>query len=114
MVKIVPITHNDLGPTSVPPMISLSKGANASSPSKTASTSRCTSFAFLAMRITPMLKSAGKTSPIAVSSFTNPVFWIDSTITTVTTPVTAASKINSGELRSSVIKNPITIPGNIE
>ncbi len=51
---------------------------------------------------------------MAVSSLTNPVFWINSTITTVITPVNAAKRISKGEFKSCVIKKPITIPGRIE
>ena len=61
-----------------------------------------------------MLKSAGKTNPIAVSSFTNFVCWIFSTSTTVRTPVAAANKISQGEFKSCVKKNPKTIPGKME
>ncbi len=72
--KIVPITHNDFGPKSISLKRSLSKGAKASSPNNTASISKCTSFAFLAIKITPILNNAGNTNPIAVSFFTKPVF----------------------------------------
>jgi hypothetical protein len=51
---------------------------------------------------------------MAVSSFTNPVFCMASTRTTVIIPLKAANKINQGEARSSVIKKPMTIPGRIE
>ena len=70
----MPIIHNDFGPISTPETISLSKGAKANSPTKTASTSKWTSLAFLAIKITPILNNAGNTKPIAVSSFTKPVF----------------------------------------
>ena len=72
------------------------------------------SLAFLAINNTPILKRAGNTRPMAVSSFTRPVFWMRSTSTTVIIPVPAAKTINNGELRSWVIKNPKTIPGKIE
>ena len=48
----------------------------------------------------PILNNAGKTRPIAVSSLTNPVFCINSTKITVSTPVAVASKIKIGEERS--------------
>ena len=114
MNKMLPITQRDFGPQSATPTNNLSKGAKASSPNKTASTSRCTSFAFFAISITPMLNKTGKTRPIAVSSLTKPVFWINSTMTTVITPVKAAKRISNGEFKSCVTKNPITIPGSIE
>jgi len=98
--KITPIIQSDLGPTSTPEISNLSKGAKANSPNNTASTSRCTSFAFLAIIITPILNKAGKTRPMAVSSFTKPVFCMYSTRITVIIPVIAARMIKRGELRS--------------
>src|SRR5690606_36395224 len=55
----------------------------------------------------------GNTSPMDVSSLSNPVFWMRSTKTTVMTPVKAASNINNGEFKSCVRKNPMTIPGRM-
>jgi hypothetical protein len=55
----------------------------------------------------------GNTNPMAASSLTRFVLLINSTIATVTTPVTAANIISRGELMELVIKNPTTMPGKI-
>ena len=104
------MTQSATGPRSTPNGAKRLNGANASSPSSTASLSRWTSPAAAEIRITAMEKRAGNTSPIAVSSRTSPVRLTISTRTTVANPTTAAPPISSGDRRSATTKNASTMP----
>src|SRR5918992_439243 len=94
--------------------MSRSKGAKASSPRMTASTSRWTSSAKRAMSTTPALKRVGNTSPMAASSRTSSVLFKSSTRATVKRPVAAAPAMRRGDERSSTTKKARTIPSRIE
>ena len=104
------MTHSAIGPRSTPNGTKRLNGANASSPSSTASVSRCTSPATADMRITAMENRAGNTNPMAVSSRTRPVRLTTSTSATVTSPTTAAPAMSSGDRRSATMKNASTMP----
>ena len=60
-----------------------------------------------------MLKSAGKTRPMAASSRTSRVRFSTSTSETVSTPVSAAATTSSGDAMFSVTKNASTIPSRM-
>ena len=60
-----------------------------------------------------MLNRAGKTSPIAASSFTSVVPRSSSTSHTVASPVRAAPSTGNGEEMSPARKKPPTIPSRM-
>ena len=64
--------------------------------------------------MTAIEKSAGKTRAMAASSLTRRVRWRSSTNATVSTPVAVAAPTSNGEVISSAMKNPSTMPSRIE
>ena len=76
--------------------------------------SRWTPSAYRETTITPIEKSAGKTSPIAASSLTSRVLVTTSTSATVTTPVSVAATRSSGDVVDPTTRNPSAIPTSTE
>ena len=86
---------------------------NATSPTKTESTSRCTPLKNFEIKIIAILNKKGNTRPIDESSC-NVVFWLISSVKkTVNIPTSPAPIISNGLVKSLVIKKAITIPSKI-
>ena len=108
------MTQADLGPRSVSPRTSLSKGANAISPRSTEWASMWTSRAYLESSMTATLKRNGNTSPMAASFPTSLERFTVSMREIASTPLAAAPIIRKGDERSPTRKNASIIPSRIE
>ena len=100
-----------LGPRSTPAKVNRSSTARLRFPSMMQSAWKCTSASSAFARRTPTLKSAGNTTPRDASRSTTPVRRINCTRSTIASPMAAAPRINSGDVRSRVNTKAITIPG---